>query len=189
MNANLPAALAYIDEDEGPEVNISPNEPGGESKHGVSLTFLTDWRKTKGLSPATIDDVAAVTSETAAQAYTDMFAVPLRFDELPGGADYRLLDIAVNLGLHGGITALQLALGLWPLDGVMDDDTVAFAKRADPKALVLTLGAVWISKKHESPNWGPSPVTKTGYGHGWMNRCNKANARALALIVPPASSQ
>jgi lysozyme family protein len=186
---NRATALAYIDEDEGPEVNISPNEPGGESKHGVSLTFLSDWRKTKGLPPATIDDVAAVTSETAAQAYTDMFAVPLRFDELPGGPDYRLLDIVVNLGLHGGIIALQLALGMWPLTGTMDDATVELAKQADPKALVMALGAVWISKKHESPNWVPSPVTKTGYGHGWTNRCNKANARALALIVPPVLSQ
>lgn len=189
MNINLAAALAYIDQDEGPELNVSASEPGGASRHGVSVTFLSDWRKTKGLPPATIDDAAAVTSETAALAYTDMFAVPLRFNELPGGPDYRLLDIAVNLGLHGGIIALQLAIGMWPLTVAMDDVTVALAKQADPKALVMALGAVWISKKHESPNWGPSPVTKTGYGRGWMNRCNKANARALALIVLPAPSQ
>ena len=189
MIANLPSSLAYIDEDEGSELNVGASEPGGASRHGVSVTFLSDWRKTKGLPPATVDDVGAITSETAAQIYTDMFAAPLRFDELPSGPDYRLLDIAVNLRLHGGIIALQLALGMWPLTGAMDDATVALAKQADAKALVLALGAVWISKKHESPNWVPSPVTKTGYGHGWMNRCNKANARALAIIIPPAVSQ
>lgn len=185
-NANLPQALAWIDGDEGPELNVGGSEPGGSSKHGVSMTVLQEWHRSHGLPPPTMDDMRAMDATLAGQIYTANFAVPLRFDELPSGVDYRVLDIAVNLGVSGGATALELALGLWPITGTMDDTVVAAAKLEDPRALVAALSAAWIAKKHESPNWGPSPITKTGYGHGWSNRNARATARALSLITQGA---
>lgn len=180
--ANLPAALGFIDEDEGPELNIGGSEPGGASKHGVSMTVLQEWHALHGLPAPTMDDMRSVDATLAGQIYAAKFAEPIRFNDLPGGVDYRLLDIAVNLGVTGGIMALQLALGLWPVNGVLDDATLAAAQRAEPRALVFALSATWISKKHESPNWYPSAITKSGYGHGWSNRNARATSRAMTLI-------
>lgn len=180
--SDLPQALAWIDEDEGPELNIGGSEPGGASKHGVSMTVLQEWHKAHGLPGPTMDEMRAVDATLAGQIYAAKFAEPIHFNDLPAGVDYRVLDISVNLGVTGGITALQLALGLWPLTGVLDDATMAAVRAADPKVLIAALSAVWISKKHESPNWNPSPITKNGYGHGWSNRNARATARALSLI-------
>jgi len=180
--ANLARALAFIDEDEGPELNIGGSEPGGSSKHGVSMTVLQEWHQSHGLPPPTMDDMRAVDATLAGQIYTAKFADPIRFNDLPGGVDYRLLDIAVNLGVAGGVMALELALQVWPVDGVMTDALLASSRQIDPHALIEALSAVWISKKHESPNWNPSPITRNGYGRGWTNRNIRATARAIDLI-------
>ena len=47
--SNLAAALAFIDEDEGPELNISSTEPGGASCRGVSLLVLAEYAKAHSL--------------------------------------------------------------------------------------------------------------------------------------------
>src|SRR4051812_14582509 len=102
--SNLAAALAFVDEDEGPELNVSSSEPGGSSKHGVSMTVLREWRAKHGLPAPTMDDIRAVDATLAGKIYAETFAAPIRFNDLPPGVDYRTLDVAVNLGLTGGAT-------------------------------------------------------------------------------------
>lgn len=182
MINNLTQSLSYVLTDEGPELNVGGSEPGGASRMGVSVTALSDWHKQHGIPPATVDDVAAMTADLAGQIYTANFANPIRFNDLPAGVDYRLLDISVNLGVTGGITLLQLALSMWPLSGKMDDATITAVKTVDPKALVIALGAAWLAKKHESPGWLPHPGSVNGYGHGWTNRAIKARDRALQMV-------
>ena len=182
MRVNRQAALGFILNDEGDELNIGGSEPGGGSRFGLSITFLSEYRHKHGLASATIDDLKALSEVSAAAIYAETLLDPIRFDELPAGVDYRLADIATNLGLTGGPTALQLALGMWPLTGIMDAATMAAVSKVEPKALVSSLSAVWIATKHTSPNWGPSPITKNGYGHGWSARNQRATARALAMV-------
>ena len=172
MQTNLPQSLGYITTDEGPEVNISAGEPGGISKFGVSLTVLSEYRK----APVTFADVEALTQDDANEVYKARFAVPIQFDALPSGADYRLLDMAVSLGPTGAITALQMALRMWPVTGAMDAPTLAAVATADPKSLIESLSAAWITAKHATGGW---PVN----GHGWSNRNIRATDRAIAMIV------
>src|SRR6185312_4100271 len=161
-------------------LNLSPNEPGGASRGGVSVDLLTDYYKKIGKGrKATIQDVTDLTVDDVNAVYGAMLLDPLRFDELPSGVDYRVADIEVNSGATGGVQVLQLALGMWPLSGVMDDATMARVKNIDAKLLIQLLGAAWIAKKHESPNWNPSPVTANGYGHGWSNRRLAADDQEL----------
>lgn len=176
MQSNLQTALGFILSDEGPELNVGGSEPGGASKLGVSVTALSDWHKQQGLPAATVADVSAMTADLAGQIYAHNYADPIRFNDLPGGVDYRLLDIAVNLGVAGGTTALQLALGMWPISGTMDAATAKAVSLVDPSALVRALSAAWISKKHESPNW-------PRYGHGWSNRNARATVNALTMVT------
>lgn len=183
MQTTWLAGIAFILESEGSELNLSPGEPGGASRYGISLTVLREHHEKHGLPPATIDDLKALTPKQAADIYWERFALPIRFDELPAGVDYRLLDAEVNLGVGGGIDLLQLTLGIFPLTRMIDDVTLAAIKRIDPKVLIYALGAAWLSKKHESPGWNPHPGSSNGYGHGWTNRCNAATAAALAMVT------
>lgn len=189
MRASLAAAIPDLLVIEGSELNINPpgtpagqGEPGGASRYGVSVTALSDLRKSQGKPPATVEDIRNLTADGAAEFYRLVTAASIRFEDLNAGVDYRLFDITANLGPTGGVWALELALGHWPLTGKMTDDLVATANAENPRSLVKALSAAWISKKHESPNWNPSPLTRNGYGHGWSNRNIKATARALALI-------
>jgi lysozyme family protein len=173
MITNLPTALGYITGDEGEELNVSPDEPGGASKWGVTLTDLSEVRG----RPCTVADVAALTQNDASQIYGTRFAKPIYFDDLPGGLDYRMLDCAVTLGVTGAIEALQMCLAIWPTTGVMDAPTLAAVKAATPAVLVLQLDAAWLTWKRG--------LTATGwqkYGHGWVNRVLKVRARLPAMM-------
>lgn len=182
MLTNRTTTIASILRWEGNDLNTAASEPGGASKYGISVDFLNDFHRKHGLSKATIPDVAALTDITAGQIYNEMLLDPLNFDSLPNGVDFRLADISTNLGMTGGPTLLQLCLGMFPLTGVVDGKTINLVNSIDSKALVIALSAAWIAVKHQSPNWGPSPITKTGYGHGWSNRNIDQKQAALALV-------
>jgi len=173
MQTNLAQSLTYITGDEGSELNVSPDEPGGASKWGVTLTDLSEVRG----KVCTVADVAALTQDDASQIYGTRFATPIRFDELPAGVDYRMLDCAVTLGVTGAINALQMCLAMWPTTGVMDAPTLAAIKAATPAVLVLQLDAAWLTWKRG--------LTLTGwskYGHGWRNRILKVRDRLPAMM-------
>lgn len=178
MIVNRPAALVFIAEDEGPEVNVSPDEPGGISCRGVTLIVLGEYNKEHGLPPAVAADVAALTQDLADKVYIWRFLDPIRFNDLPSGIDYRMADSAITLGLSGSCIAVQMALALWPVTGVMDDATIAAIKAEDPKLVIAALDAAWITWKH-----GMTPTGWAKYGHGWTLRVRRVRDRALAMLT------
>lgn len=177
MKTSTDQTVEFILQDEGAEFNRGGSEPGGGSKYGVSLTVYREV-----LPGATLDNLAGLTKAEAAHIYINHILPQIRFDELPVGVDYRFADIRVNLGQTGSVNLLELVLQRWPLTGKMDDGLIA-AVRNTADSLVLALSAAWIAKKHESPNWGPSPQTKNGYGHGWSNRNIEATRRAIGMLL------
>ena len=183
MQTNRATTLASILQWEGSDLNTAPTEPGGASKYGVSVDLLTDYRLKYGLPKATIPDVAALTATDAEKIYSEMLLDRIKFDDLPSGVDYRLADIATNSGTTGGPMLLQLCLGMYPLTGQVDSETLKLVNATDPRALIIALSAAWIAAKHVSPNWNPNPgVTNTGFGHGWSNRNNAQREAALAIV-------
>lgn len=171
---DLEKVLAFVDEDEGPELNISPAEPGGSSKHGVSMTVLREWRKKRGMSPPTMDDMRAINSVLAATIYSEMFALPIRFYDLHSGVNYRLLDISINLGLAGARVVLAEVLGVDKVASY-SDGVIASINALDSRDAILKLGAAWLHYKKINGGWEK-------YGRGWSARAVRAEARALSMI-------
>jgi lysozyme family protein len=173
MQSNLAQSLTYITGDEGPELNVSPDEPGGASKWGVTLTDLSEVRG----KVCTVDDVGALTQDDANAIFSTRFAVPIHFNDLPSGVDYRMLDCAVTLGITGSIEALQMCLAMWPTTGAMDAPTLAAVNAATSAVLVLQLDAAWLTWKRmlEADGWSK-------YGRGWTNRVLKVRARLPAMM-------
>lgn len=182
MNKNREKAMHLLLDSEGSELNVSPNEPGGASKFGVSVDALTDYYKMiKRGRAATVDDVSNVTFELAVVVYGALFADRVRFDDLPSGVDYLMLNNCANLGVSGGIRLAQVAFGAWNAVGIMDDGTVTLLSE-NPEITIHSLTAAWLAKKFQSPHWGPSSVTKNGYGHGWTNRALRVREDALKMM-------
>lgn len=182
MKSTWQGAIGLILASEGPELSVNPpgtprgqGEPGGASKYGVSVDALTDWHRRTGLPAATVSDVSRMTQELASDIYWGNYAVPIRYEELPAGVDYRLADISINLGVTGGAWLLQVTLGVWPLSNQITDDVLKEVLRQDPRVLTYALGAAWLSKKHEQPGWVKS-------GHGWTNRAVRVTQDALKMI-------
>jgi lysozyme family protein len=187
MKQNRPATFAAILASEDGTLNVAKSEPGGASKWGVSVDFLTDWYRLKNMGrKATVDDVAKLTDQDAMTIYGVMILDAIHFDDLPSGVDYRLADIVTNLGVTGGITLLQIVLGMWQPTGHVDEETMSRIHGIDPLEMVAALSAAWITKKHDSPSWYPvsvNPNSKVahGAGHGWTNRNISATALALSM--------
>jgi lysozyme family protein len=163
MQNNSSAALDLIIRWEGPEVNISSQEPGGISKYGISLTTYADYCKKNNLGIPTFDTISNLTESDARNFYSLVFLPAVRFNDLPTGVDVRLADIAVNLGITGGINQLQMVLGQYPLTGTLTDVQIQLLNTYDPSAVILALSAGWISNKQTHTSWAID-------GHGWTNR-------------------
>lgn len=177
MLSNLNATLAYIDEDEGPELNVSPDEPGGSSCHGVTMEVLQEYNKAHGKPAPTLDDMKAMTALLAGQIFTWRFLDGIRFNDLPSGVDYRMADAAISLGETGACLVVQMALCQWPVTGIMDEATLSSIKSADPKTLCNALDAAWLVWKH-----GMTQDGWAKYGHGWTNRVLNVRSRVATML-------
>ena len=171
--------INYILDDEGPELNVSPDEPGGASRSGVSVDALTDFYNAtypQGHAAATIADVTAMTATSAGQFY-EWFLGTMMLDQLTPAVAYRIADIEVNLGRNGGLWAVCLALGISPFPPAMTQGVISQVKAVDPAQMIMALSGVWLSWKHANA------IGWVKYGNGWTNRRNKAHSRAIGLIT------
>jgi lysozyme family protein len=166
--------IQFLLEDEGAEVNESPDEPGGISKYGVSLNAYSDYARAGHYSVS--KDVIRDLTAGEAKAFYEWFFGPLLLDDLAPAVAYRIADIVANLGRHGGALTVQIAIGLWPISPAMTPEIIAAVEAVDPATMVYALSAVWLAEK------AARPASWAKYGHGWTNRRNKVTARALALI-------
>ena len=169
--------INYILDDEGPELNQSPDEPGGASRRGVSVSALTDYNKSVSLPAATVADIINLTDAQATTFYQWFFST-LMLDQVPSAVAYRIADIVTNLGHTGGVEALGIALGIYPVPTEMTPAIVSMVNAFDQGQLLCSLSGVWLENKHaDEAGW-------LKYGAGWTSRRNKAHARAMGLLVP-----
>lgn len=185
--ATWTTAIGWVLVSEGPEVNVSKQEPGGISKYGVSLQTYAEWCKRTKRPVPTFDTIRNLSSDQAATFYRSAFGDVIHYDELPAGVDYRLLDIATNLGVSGGLRLLAAVLGQWDsMEGRVL--AAAAAQKVDSATLIRDLGIGWIAIKSQASSWYPiigadGGILVHGNGHGWTNRWRAADAQAMTLIT------
>lgn len=106
--------ISIILEHEGGYVN-NPNDPGGETKYGISKKSYPNL------------DIKSLTSEQAKQIYYNDFWVPLKLDNIESERlRLHLFDFAVNAGKSKAIKTLQDVLGRLET-GKMENDTIRAA--------------------------------------------------------------
>ncbi|KZL18167.1 glycoside hydrolase family 108 protein [Pseudovibrio sp. Ad37] len=139
-----------------------PKDPGGATNHGVTIKTLSKWRGCN----VSKDEVKALTKVEAEEILKTWFFDPVRFDELPAGLDYTVVDFSINSGAKRAIEYLQRALGVDD-DGVFGRGTMDAVKRAanegDMPDLIKRLNEKrWAYMKRLS-NW-------SSFKNGWTRR-------------------
>lgn len=143
-----------------------PRDPGGVTRHGISLRFL------RGVLPgADADTVRSLTLEQARGLYRRHFWQACRCGDMPPGLDLCLFDGAVNQGRGAAARLLQRAVGA-VADGAIGPATLTAVRAADPMTLIQDFMA------RRAKRYAAAPAVAT-FGRGWFRRLFAIHRRAL----------
>ncbi len=137
---------------EGGYVN-DPNDPGGETKWGISKRSYPHL------------NIKDLTRQDAIAIYQRDFWQRVQGDKLPVPLVFQALDAAVNHGIGNAVRWMQRAAGVAD-DGVIGPVTLAAVARQEPADLVLNFNA-------ERLEFYAKLQTFDHYGRGWTRRVAK----------------
>jgi lysozyme family protein len=150
METDWNEAINFVLEMEG-EYTDDPNDPGGETKYGIS----------KKSYPSV--DIKNLSRQDAIEIYKRDFWNPCHCSDLPRHFALFIFDTAVNQGTRVATRLMQIALGV-VVDGIIGPKTLSAAHSAQPKAIRLALAerlAAYSRLMVENPkllvfarNWG-----------------------------------
>ena len=150
----------------------NPRDPGGATKHGITLATLTAWRQ----QACTAADVAALSAAEASAIRRKLYWDKVAGDRLPVGLDLEVYDMAVNMGQGTAGRALQTVLGLTP-DGVVGPVTLlAVHTHGD---LGQMIGDLYIRRAALYRAMAGFPL----FGQGWLRRAEACANTAKAWAV------
>ena len=165
--ATYSTAMARVFADEGGYTN-DPKDPGGATNWGITIIDARKYWK----ADATPADVKAMPKAVASEIYRKHYATPIRYDDLPAGFDYSVLDAEINSGFGRVLPWAGKALGkaLTSIDAM-----VATAGACNDK--ITAIQAFWaarLSFLHALKNW-------SHFGGGWGRRCIQGEAAAVRM--------
>jgi len=146
-----------------------PSDPGGPTNWGITIhDARAYWRPN-----ATAADVQAMPLMVAQEIYRTKYAAPLRYNDLPAGVDFAVLDYGINSGIGRAAKVLQRLVGV-EVDGGIGEQTLACTRARDPKVLVAAICDERLAFLQGLKTW---PT----FGRGWGRRV--AEVRAAALVM------
>ena len=134
---------------EGGYVN-HPNDPGGETKWGVSKRSYPDV------------DIKNLTREQAKAIYKRDFWERIHADEMYDGVAFQALDFAINSGIETSIRKLQQAVGVAD-DGWWGPTTRAAVASMSETDVIMRFVAFRLKFWASLNTWST-------FGRGWANR-------------------
>lgn len=142
-------AVEIILKHEGGYVN-DPNDPGGETKYGISKRAYPDV------------DIKNLTLDQAKQIYLTDYWNRCQCDNLPAMVRMHVFDAAVNSGVVQAAKWLQRAVRVVD-DGRIDARTIMACRLSDPAVTVMRICAYRLQFLTGLGSW-------KHYGKGWVNR-------------------
>jgi lysozyme family protein len=171
MKSTYLEAIDHILKDEGGYTNDAA-DPGGPTNWGITIEDARHYWKPE----ATAEDVKEMPQHVAEDIYQHHYADPLRYDDLPEGVDYAVLDYGVNSGINRAARVLQSIVGV-KQDGEIGPKTIAACKRMDSDKII---NAIY----NERIDFLKSLHTWHVFGKGWLDRCVRGRVFAHDLITP-----
>jgi lysozyme family protein len=149
MSLDFDTSFRRLIDNEGGYVN-DPNDPGGETKFGISKHEYPDV------------DIAALTVDDAKAIYKRDFWDAGHMDMLDPELAFQAFDFAVNSGIRTAIRKLQQAVGAAD-DGVVGPHTLAAINTRKTTAVVLLYLAARLDYWTRLKKWSV-------FGAGWVRR-------------------
>lgn len=166
--ANVNKLKPFILKWEGGFVN-DPDDLGGATNKGITLTTYKEYKKRKGLSDPSVDDLKNISDEEWTEILRTMFWDRWQADRIENQSVANILvDWVWASGVHG-IKRPQKILGV-TVDGIVGDKTIAALNAMDPMSLFFKIKNDRIKYIDEICKARP---TNKKYKKGWMNRINK----------------
>ena len=181
---NFKIALAETLSHEGGFAN-NPKDPGGVTMRGVTKKTWARWtgRNVKDVSD---EEMRSLTIDQIMPLYHAWYWQPVRADELPGGLDFVIFDIAVNSGPVRAVKMLQKAINELGrihirVDGVIGPKTLSAARKINVFDLINEVGntRLWF--------YFDLSTFKT-FGRGWMSRLISVTSFATAMALGRAEA-
>ncbi len=180
---NFAPAMACVYVHEGTVFENDPRDPGGPTKAGVIQRRYDQYRVAKGLPKRSVA-LMQVPGDECDEIYRIYYAKAVRFDDLPAGTDYAVLDGAINSGpqqagkwLQRSINEMRAAVGDGPIavDGNIGDGTVqALLAIEDQDKLIGLIQSKRLAMLKNLTTW---PV----FGGGWGRRVEDVRRTAQSV--------
>ena len=169
MQETYEKAITQVFKDEGGYTNES-TDPGGPTNWGITIYDARQYWK----SDATAEDVRTMPKAIAEDIYRKHYADVVRYNDLPPGVDYSVLDYAINSGTSHSVKTLQQIVGVTE-DGQLGSITLQAVLQKEP---IETINKIWderLAYDHSLTHLWHT------YGHGWTNRIINGKKLALSL--------
>lgn len=171
-------AQAFVTRMEGGFVN-HPADPGGATNYGISLRFLQSQGVAvgdlDGDGDIDVDDIRALTPETAADILRKNFWDPLKLDRLPAALALVLYDTAVNMGTGKARRLAQQALGV-EVDGKWGPKTWKALMSCNG---IHTARAILELRRDAYTDLVVENRKLEAFYTGWMRRCTSLEKELL----------
>jgi lysozyme family protein len=154
-----------------------PSDPGGPTNWGITIIDARlYWKK-----DASAADVEAMPKDVAEDIYRKHYATPLRYNDLPAGVDYSIMDYGVNSGIGRAGKVLRRLVGLPDNTSAVTDEVIAAVNKRDPVALIKAINDERLAFLQRLKTW---PV----FGDGWGRRVREVRALSLQFAQEPVTS-
>lgn len=165
--ANSSKLVPFILQWEGGFVN-DPDDLGGATNKGITIGTFTEYRRKKGLSAPTVEDLKNISDVEWHDVFKSLYWDRWKADDINSQAVANIVvDWVWASGVHG-IKRPQKLLGV-VADGLVGPKTIAAINAADPKKLFDTIKA--DRKKFIDEICKARPKNEK-YRKGWVNRIN-----------------
>jgi lysozyme family protein len=150
--------IVVMDLEGGAKISEDPEDSGGLTKFGISLSAYPSLGR---------DGILSLTKTKAKDIYKNDYWLAVRCPEFPLFSRLCVFDTSVNHGLLGGSKIVQRALNTLGnslvVDGQVGPRTLAAAAKADPIQLVLAI-------LEERQRFYRSLENYPRFGRGWERR-------------------
>lgn len=175
MSDPYQAAFAYTLSNEGRVFVNDPLDRGGPTRYGITQLTLSHYLG----RPATVDEVADMTLETASAIYRQLYWTPLKLDQADSAVATALFDAAVLCGPSRAVKLAQRVLQVKD-DGLLGPLTSSALSRADRQDFLLQYVPQLVQFFLHIVTYDP---TQAKFLEGWTRR----SLRLLSLLrKPPA---
>ena len=168
MNQNFEHCMEMLLKHEGGYVN-HPSDPGGITNLGITKRTYDEFHGTnideEGMRDLTVEDVTPI--------YRRNYWERCRYQDLPNGVDWAVMDACVNHGTSRAAKFLQKAV-MVNQDGAIGPLTMMAVGEAEPEEIIYRL-AVYRDAFYRSLS------TFETFGRGWIRRNDETREQALEM--------